>query len=145
MMDDDYSNILTALLAKKLGAYKGVSLVNSKKLTRLAYSLGVDSTISPRLATASSILKYIRRGNILSVVEKDNAELIELEITGPCELTSGMIKDIDRPKGVIFGARKREDHLSLISGDHKLEPGDLLVAYSIPESIPKLEGLLETK
>lgn len=145
MMSDDYSNILTALLAKKLGAFKAISLVNSSKLTSLAYSLGVDSTISPRLATASAILKHVRRGNIISVVEKSGAEIVELEITESTKITKDTIKNIDRPEGVIFGAYKRGKEISLISGGDQLEKGDILVAYSLSKSITKLEELIQTK
>lgn len=142
MMNDDYANILTALLAKKLGAFKVISLVNSKKLTGLAYSLGVDSTISPRLATASSILKYVRRGNIISVVENTGAEILEIQITDSVDITKKTIKDLVRPEGVIFGGVKRGDKVSLLSGDDQLEAGDILVVYCIPQSIPKLEKLI---
>lgn len=143
MMKDDYSNILTALLAKKLGAYKGIALVNDRKLSSLAYSLGVDSVISPRLATASSILKYTRRGKIVSVVEKRNSEIIEVEIPEKAAILNYTIKDLRKPKGVIFGAIKRGDELKLLSGEDKLESGDLLVSYSLSESINKLEKLFE--
>ena len=142
MMNDDYSNILTALLAKKLGAFKVIALVNSKKLTGLAYSLGVDSTISPRLATASSILKYVRRGNIISVVEKVGAEILEIEVTKSIEITKKTIKDLLRPKGVIFGGVKRGDNISLIEGNDRLEEGDRIVVFSLSKSIPKLEKLI---
>lgn len=143
MMDDDYTNILTALLAKKLGAFKSISLVSSKKLTGLAYSLGVDSTVSPRLTTASSILKYIRRGKIISVVEKAGAEILEVELIDNIEITLGQIKDIRMPKGVIFGGIKREGEVKLLSGDDQLQMGDVLVVYSLSKSIPKLETLLD--
>jgi len=143
MMKDDYSNILTSLLAKKLGAFKVVSLVNSQKLSGLAYSLGVDSTISPRLATASSILKYIRRGNIVSVVEKGSSELIEVEITESSDLAKNKIKDIKRPSGVIFGGVRRGNNIFLLSGDDQLRQGDYLVAYCLSDSISKLEKLIE--
>ena len=143
MMSDDYSNILTALLAKKLGASKVISLVNSKKLTTLAYSLGVDSTISPRLATASSILKYIRRGNINSVVEKSEAEILELSIADDVKLTNSSIKDLMRPNGVIFGAVKRNNEIKLLSGADQVQKGDDLVVYVQSESISKLENLIQ--
>ncbi|MGB0454722.1 MAG: Trk system potassium transporter TrkA [Bacteriovoracaceae bacterium] len=143
MMNDDNSNILTALLTKTLGAKKAVALVNSRKLTALAYSLGVDSTISPRLATASSILKHIRRGKIVSVVEKVNSEILEIEITNSSKITKNIIKEINRPDGVIFGGVKRGDQINLLSGDDQLHVGDILVAHSPSESIAKLEELLE--
>lgn len=145
MMDDDYSNILTALLAKKLGAFKVVSLVNSKKLTNLAYSLGVDSTVSPRLATASSILKYIRRGNIISVVEKRGAELLEIEINDDSAITQKTIDKLARPEGVILGGIKRKDKISLLSGSDQLEKGDVLVVYCLSQSVSKLEKLIQHK
>ncbi len=142
MMNDDYTNILTALLAKKLGAFKSISLVSSKKLTGLAYSLGVDSTVSPRLTTASSILKYIRRGKIVSVVEKSGAEILEVEITDDIEITLGQIKDIRLTGEIIFGGVKRNNKAILLSGDDQIQKGDVLVVYAITGSIPKLENLL---
>jgi trk system potassium uptake protein TrkA len=143
MMNDENSNILTALLAKKLGAFKVISLVNSKRLTSLAYSLGVNSTISPRLATASSILKFIRRGNINSVVEKTEGEILEIVIDKNVELTSSNIKLLSKPEGVIFGGIKRDGNVELISGDTQIQRGDVLVVYSLANSVSHLEKLIQ--
>ena len=143
LMNEDNSNILTALLGKKLGAKKAVSLINSKKLTGLAYSLGVDSTISPRLATASAILKFVRRGNIISVVEKAGAEILEISITGNSEITKKSIKDLHIPEGIRLGAIKRGQSISLVTGDIEFREGDKLVVYTLSKSVPKLEKLIE--
>jgi len=65
--NNDELNIMVSLLAKKLGAKKTITLVNKIDYVALAHSLGIQAVLSPRLITAGTILRYVRRGDILSL------------------------------------------------------------------------------
>ncbi|MEJ2314459.1 MAG: Trk system potassium transporter TrkA, partial [Nitrospirota bacterium] len=75
-------NIMASLLAKRLGSRKTITLVNRTDYVSLALGLGLEAVMSPRLITASSILKFIRRGDILSLtaVAEERAEVLEARI-----------------------------------------------------------------
>ena len=65
--DNDETNILCALLGRQHGATRTFALVNKPELLNLAPTLGIDACVSPRLAAAGAILKYVRRGEVLFV------------------------------------------------------------------------------
>ena len=65
--NDDETNILASLLAKRYGSQRAITLVNKGTYETLINSLGIDVTVSPRNITVSSILQHIRRGRIHSV------------------------------------------------------------------------------
>ena len=65
--NDDEVNILSALLAKRMGARHTVALVNMPGFVPLISALGVDAVINPPQITVSSILEHVRRGRILDV------------------------------------------------------------------------------
>ena len=65
--NDDEVNILSALLAKRMGARHTVALVNMPQFVPLISALGVDAVINPPMITVSSILEHVRRGRILDV------------------------------------------------------------------------------
>ncbi|RMD58358.1 MAG: Trk system potassium transporter TrkA, partial [Nitrospirae bacterium] len=75
-------NIMSSLLAKKMGAKKIITLVNRTDYIPLAHNLGIEAVLSPRLITASTILRYIRKGDILSLTSIANgkAEIIEARV-----------------------------------------------------------------
>lgn len=140
--DDDQSNILGSLLAKRSGAKRVITLVNKPQLKNLADSLGVDASISPRLSTASAILKFIRRGNVLSMVEQSHAEVLEIqlrELEGATSILGRPIHSIHLPKGVIIGAIVRENEVIIPSGEDELHADDRVIIFTLLKSVPKVE------
>jgi len=137
--DDDQSNILGSLLAKKHGVKRAITLVNQGELAKLANSLGINVCISPRLATASAILKYIRKGNVLSVLEQTDAEVLELRTPEKGEFLNKPIHSIGLPKGVVIGAIVREDEVIIPSGGDSLKPNDRIIIFTLLKTVTKVE------
>ncbi len=139
--DDDRANILCALLAKHHGARRVIALVNQPELLTLAHSLGVDACISPRLATASAILKHVRRGDVLSmaVVEQANAEVIELVLPEDCSNLGQSLAALDVPAGTNVGAIVRGDKVIIPDGEDRFEPGDRVIVFALPEAVTAVE------
>lgn len=139
---DDQANILCSLLAKRYGAKRAIALVNQPELVSLAPSLGVDACISPRLATASAILKYVRRGQVvsMSLVEQSNSEVIELMLSPDSPLLHKPLKSLQVPRGSIIGSIVRTDKVIIPSGDDDLEAGDHIIIFTLPEAVPRVES-----
>src|SRR5581483_5369277 len=78
--DDDATNLLAALLGKRYGAKKAIALFKRPDLIPLVESLAIDAPISPRLLTASVILRFVRRGRVVSVFELPESEAETLEV-----------------------------------------------------------------
>lgn len=133
---DDQSNILCSLLAKRYGAKRVMALVDQPVYVTLAPSLGVDVCISPRLATAGAILKYVREAEVVSmaVVEQSDSEVIEFSLPAASPILGPPLKMLDIPAGAIVGAIVRGDEAIVPSGDDHFEAGDHVIVFSLTDS-----------
>jgi len=141
--NNDELNIMASLLAKKLGAKKTIAIVNKTDFIPFAHSLGLQAVLSPRLTTASTILRYVRRGDILSLttIAEDKAEIIEARIGRTSPLVEKTLGDT-QPKASIIGAIIRGKDVIIPSGSDKVIEGDKLIIFTLRESIKEVEKLL---
>ncbi len=138
------TNILASLLAKRQGARRALCVVDRPAYVSLVPSLGIDACISPRLSTASAILKYVRRGGVLSMatVEENQAEVIEVLLPGSVPWAGRPLNALEFPGGAIVGAVVRGDDVFIPSGDTVLQPGDRAVVFALPEAVVAVENFL---
>jgi len=139
--ENDETNILCSLLAKQHGAKRTLTLVNQPELLNLAPTLGIDAVVSPRIAAAGAILKYVRRGTVISLaaIEGSNAEVLEVLVKPDNEAIGKPLKDLDFPSGAIIGAIVRSDSYEIPTGDCTLQANDRVVVFALPEALPKVE------
>jgi trk system potassium uptake protein TrkA len=141
--DDEATNILAALLAKRQGAKKAIALVQRSHFIQLASSLGIDAPISPRLTTASVILRSVRRGQVVSLVEMPewNTEIMELVALPTTPIVDSPLREVNMPKGAIVAAISRGEQIIIPKGDSVILAGDRVILFTLPEAIPKVEQL----
>jgi trk system potassium uptake protein len=141
--DDEATNILAALLAKSHGAKKAIALIQRSHFLQLAPSLGIDAAISPRLTTASVILKFVRRGRVVSLVEMPewDAEIMELVAQPTSPIVDCPLRDLSMPKGAIVAAISRGEQIIIPKGDSRILSGDRVILFTLPEAIAKAERL----
>ena len=134
--DDDQSNILCSLLAKRHGVKRAIALVNQPEYVNLAPTLGVDFCISPRLATASAILKIVRQAGVVSIamLEQGDSEVIEFLLPEDSRILQQPLKTLRVPEGSIVGAIVRGQEAIVPDGDDHFEAGDHVVVFSLPAS-----------
>lgn len=137
-------NIMASILAKRLGARKTITIVNRTDYVSLAHGLGLEAVLSPRLITASSILKYIRRGDILSLtaVAEERAEVLEARIGAGSALIGKSLAEAKLPKSSLIGSIMRGDKIIIPSGDDVIEEGDRVIIFTLRKSIKDVEKLL---
>jgi trk system potassium uptake protein TrkA len=140
---DDRINILASLQAKRLGVRQTVSVVERAQFSAILQSAGVDIAISPRRITASSILRFIRSGDVLSValVEKSAAEVLELKVPPGSPLAGRPLRDTEFPRDAIIGALVRDDGAHIAHGGSVPQPGDRAIVFALPEAVPVVERL----
>jgi len=143
---NEEKNILASLLAKRHGARRALCVVDRPAYVGLVPSLGIDACISPRLSTASAILKYVRRGGVLNVatVEENQAEVLELRIPEAFAWARRPLREIPFPDGAIVGAALRGDRAFIPTGDTTLDPGDRIVVFALPEAVVAVEDFFGT-
>ncbi|MBT6511379.1 MAG: Trk system potassium transporter TrkA [Rhodospirillaceae bacterium] len=141
--NDDEVNILSSLLAKRLGADWAITLVNSNSYGPLVGQLGVDAVVNPRGSTVSTILQHVRRGRIRGVysVREGAGEFIEAEALETSSITGKSIRDIRLPKGILIGSVIRKGEVIVPRGDTQILAHDRVVLFTNADLIKKVEKL----
>lgn len=143
--ENDESNILCSLLSKQHGARRALTLVNKPELLSLATTLGIDACISPRLAAAGAILKYVRRGEVISLaaIEGSNAEVMEIQVKEGSGIVNTPLKEIHFPEEAIIGAIVRRGKYEIPTGESCLNGGDRVVVFALQGALAKVERFFE--
>lgn len=137
-------NIMVSLLAKSLGVKKVITIVNKTDYLPLANNLGIEAVLSPRLITASTILKYVRGGDILSLttVAEGKAEIMETEVKKGSILIDKTLHEVELPRKSLIGAIIRDNDVIIPSGSDRIFKGDKIIVFTLKESIKQVEKLL---
>lgn len=145
--NDDETNVLASLLAKRHGCQRAMTLVNKTDYDSLMTTLGIDVVVSPRVLTVSTILQHVRRGRIRAVHSLGNgfAEIIEAEALETSSLVGPLLRDADLPAGVIVGAILRGDQVILPRGDTEVEANDRVILLAMASSVKKVEKLFSVR
>lgn len=140
---NDETNLLASLLAKTAGARKVVSLVHKFEYLGLVPRVGVDASVSPRMSTVNAILRYVRRGRVMTVASLSaiDAEAIEFEVTNRSRIAGQALKDVHFPKDGVVGAVIRGDEIILPRGHTVLHPKDDVIVFVLPSAISQVEAL----
>jgi len=143
LTDDDENNIVSSLLARHLKVGRTMTLISRTDYMPIVKTIGLDVAVNPRFITSAAILKFIRRGTILSLntLRGIDAETIEFAVTSRCELAGRKLKDIEFPPGVIVGAIIHNDEVIVPIGDSAIADGDRVIVFSVPESVKKVEKM----
>jgi trk system potassium uptake protein TrkA len=144
---DEESNILSCLLAKRLGAKKTVTRINKFEYMPLVQAIGIDNLVCPRLSAINSILRFIRRGNVVSAqsIKGEEAEAIEAIVEDNSELAGEKVMDIKLPKGILILSIIRNGSVVLPTGDTVIQGGDRLLFLSTRGNISKVEKKLSVE
>ncbi|WP_336274412.1 Trk system potassium transporter TrkA [Vreelandella indica] len=136
LTNDDEVNIMSSLLAKRLGAKKVLTLINNAAYVDLVQGGEIDIAISPQQATIGSLLTHVRRGDIVNVhsLRRGAAEAIEAIAHGDkqsSKVVGRTIREIDLPDGTTIGAIVRGKEVIIAHGDVKVESGDHVILFVV--------------
>ncbi|GAA6186368.1 MULTISPECIES: Trk system potassium transporter TrkA [Alteromonadaceae] len=147
--NDDEANIMSAMLAKRLGAQKAMVLIQRSAYVDLVQGGEIDIAFSPQQATISALLTHIRRGDIVNVysLRRGAAEAIEAIAHGD-ENTSKVIgkkiSDIKLPPGTTIGAIVRQDEVIIAHSTTSIEANDHVILFLVDKKfISDVEKLFQ--
>lgn len=147
--NDDDANIMSSLLAKRIGVRKVMAIINNPAYVDLMQGGAIDIAISPQLATFSVLLAHVRKGDVVSVhsLRRGAAEAIEAIAHGD-EKTSKVvgrrIRDIRLPPGAAIGAIIRDEEVIMVEKDTKILSGDHILLFVVDKKhIPAVERLFQ--
>jgi trk system potassium uptake protein TrkA len=145
----DEANILSAMLAKRLGARRAMAIVNRSAYVDLIESSVLDIAISPRMSTVSALLSRVRRGDVVAAhsLRRGVAEAIEAVAHGDpknSKLVGRRLKEIKLPEGATIGAILRNDQLVPLNNDVIVQEYDHIIIFVIDKRrIPEVEKLFQ--
>lgn len=149
LTNDDEANILSAMLAKRMGAGKVMSLINRPAYVDLVERDFIDVAVSPQQVTIGSLLTHIRRGDVVAVhsLRKGAAEAMEAIAHGD-ETTSKVvgrkIEELPLPKSATIGALVRGSEMLIAHHDTVIESEDHLILLVVnKEHIRDIEKLFQ--
>ncbi len=145
MTQNDENNIISCLLAKHLGVKRVIGLVNKLVYLPIIPTIGVDTAVSKVLTTVDAILRFIRRGKILSVssFKGVGAEVIEFVVPEGASITGKPLQKAKFPKGAIVGGLIRGNDVMIPTGKTELLPNDKAIVFAMPDAISEIEKMFE--
>jgi len=147
--NDDEDNIMSALLAKRMGARKVMALINRASYVNLVQSGQIDIAVSPAQATIGSLLAHVRRGHVTVVhsLRRGAAEALEVVAHGDprtSRVVGRRIEQIDLPAGTTIGAVVRGERVLIAHHDTVIENDDHVIMFVVNKRmIPKVEKLFQ--
>ncbi len=137
-------NLLSALYSKNIGVKRSIALIDKTNYIAMASRMNIDSVVSPKLSAVSSILKYIRKGNVIGVYSIFNgeAEAIELSISIESSFMTKAIKDLNLPKDSLIVAISRNNKTVIPDGNFIIENNDRIIMFAKKEDIPNIERMI---
>jgi len=146
--NDDQMNILSAKLAKDLGAKKSIAIINKLSYRKLV-SKEIDVVVSPEDVTIGSILASVRTSDVVKVhsLGFGEAELLEIIIHGDnktSKVVGKKVSELELPSGCRIGAIYREGKVILLNEDVSIQSNDRLIIYLLhKKDFSKLAKLLQ--
>jgi trk system potassium uptake protein TrkA len=130
--NDEETNILTCLLSKHLGVAKTIALINRDEYMPIMGPIGVNAAVNKNIVTSNTILRLIRRGNVVSIAMLPgvDAEIMEYQVFPKSKIMDMPLSKINFPKGTIVGAVIRNGEVLVPVGNTTLHQDDRVVIFT---------------
>lgn len=140
---DSETNMLSCMLAKKLGVKKTICEVEIIDYISLAENMGIDTIINKKLIAASRIFRFTSSDAVSSVkcLTGTDAEVLEFDVKPDSKITKASLNQINFPTNSLVGGVIRGDSSFIANGYTLIKPGDKVVVFSLPSAIPKVSKL----
>ena len=150
LTNDDEANILSAMLAKRLGCQRVIALINRPAYAELVEGGTIDIAVSPQQVTLSALLTWIRQGTMVRVhsLRRGMAEAIEAVAVGDRRTSKVIGRSLDElqlPEAATIGGIVRGEKLLIAHHDVVIEPNDHVIVFLVDKrQLPKVEALFRT-
>jgi trk system potassium uptake protein TrkA len=131
------TNILAAMLAKRMGVKRVIAEVENINYISLAESIGVDTIINKKLITASNIVRFTMTTDVQAVkcLTGSQAEVLEFIVKPNSPATKSTIRDLGLPADAVIGGVVRGDRVFIAVNDTQINAFDRVVVFAMPESV----------
>ena len=134
------ANILSCVIAKRMGVPKTIAEVENIEYIKLAEEMGVDAVINKKLITASRIFRFTLSNKVRSIkcLNGSDAEVLEFIVNPDSLITKGAIKDLKFPKEAIIGGIIRGNESFIANPYNIIKPYDRVVVFALPQVLSKV-------
>jgi trk system potassium uptake protein TrkA len=134
------TNILSCLLAKRLGVKRTIAEVENMEYINLAENTGIDTIINKKISAASRIFRHTTNPNVTQVkyMTGTDAEVIEFNVPENSKITRGTLRSLEFPKDAIVGGGTRDGIPYIATGDTIIKPNDKVVVFTLPSAYEKI-------
>ncbi|MFZ2338464.1 MAG: Trk system potassium transporter TrkA [Bacteroidales bacterium] len=134
------TNVLSCLLAKKLGVKKTIAEVENMEYINLAENIGIDTIINKKIAAASRIFRHTTNPNVTQVkyMTGTEAEVIEFNVPQNARITKGTLRSMEFPANSIVGGGTRDGIPFIATGDTIIKPNDKVVVFTLPSAYERV-------
>ena len=134
LTNSEEANILSSMLAKRLGARKVMALINKPSYAELIESGSIDIAISPQTITIGSLLAHVRRGDVVRVhsLRRGAAEALEAIVHGDersSRVVGKRVEEIKLPDGATIGAIVRGEKVIMAHHDTVVQCDDHVILF----------------
>lgn len=147
--NDDEANVLSAMLAKRLGARRALALINRMAYIDLVEDSAIDIAVSPQQATVSALLAHVRRGDVVKVhsLRRGAAEAVEAVAHGDTHtsrVVGRRLGEIRLPAGTAIAAIVRGEEVLIAHKDVRIEADDHVILFIVDKRrIREIEKLFQ--
>lgn len=143
----DEENLLVSVLAKQMGAKKVVAKVSRSNYTSVLETIGIDNAVSPKLITASDILRIVRGGRIVSIslLIGGRAEVLEIISQEDISILNKPLRKLDIPKGIILGAILRKGNVIIPDGNTVVKKSDRVIVFTLDHHVERVIKLFGSR
>jgi trk system potassium uptake protein TrkA len=140
---EDDANVLACLFAKSEGAAETIAVVHRLSLLSLLEQVGIDAALSPRTASANSVLRFVR-GDVTAVTTflEGDVEVLEFEVHSGALADGSAIKDLGLPGDVLVGAIVRDGNAQIARGRSVLRARDHAIVFAKPHLVEEVKRAL---
>jgi trk system potassium uptake protein TrkA len=143
LTNNDQVNILSSVMAKRLGCKSNLALINNPTYHDFTRTLGIDAHVNPRSVTISRVLQHVRRGRIRAVhsVQRGTAEIIEAEALETSPLVGSPLRDLKLPDGMRLGMIYRDGTAIKPNGSTLIRPKDRVIIFAMDTAVRQVEQM----
>ncbi|MCC0015095.1 MAG: Trk system potassium transporter TrkA [Rhodobiaceae bacterium] len=143
LTNNDEVNVLSCVIARRLGVPSTLALVNNRAYPDLVRSLGITAHVNPRQITVSKILQHVRRGRIRGVhsIQNGMAEIIEAEALETSPLVGRPLREILLSDDMRIGAIYRNGELIIPRGATQIQAHDRIVIFAMQKAVRQVEQM----
>ena len=134
------TNILAALLARRMGVKKVIAEVENLNYINLAESMGIDTIVNKKLITASNIFRFTMSSDVQAIkyLTGSEAEVMEFIAKPNSPATRSRIKEMGLPENVIIGGIVRGDKVEIAVGSTEIKAFDRVVVFALPDAVERV-------